>query len=373
MRIAYLTQSVLPSDLADAVQAMQECHGMVEAGHEVLMLAPRRTKMPFEPRQVFHHFGLPASFELRFVPWRTIRDRTYFHGASLRSHLRGFQPNLVYSVVAMEALWAQWLGWPTLLEFQEPVEGRIVGTLLGRALRRQRFLRVVTVTDALKLHYHDRYEYPLEQMVVARNGVSPEFLAAEARSLPEGRPGAVSVGYAGSLVPGRGIEILVACAAALPNLDFHVLGGTEGQVAHWKNQKATMNLHFYGSIPPRDVASWLKACDILAAPYGRNVTIGLGDQVTTTSWMSPMKLFEYMGCGKAILTSDLPALREFLRHNQNAWLCEPEDISAWSEALRTLSADEVLRAKLGACARQEVEANYTWKKRAEIVLEGLDP
>jgi glycosyltransferase involved in cell wall biosynthesis len=111
-------------------------------------------------------------------------------------------------------------------------------------------------------------------------------------------------------------------------------------------------------------------CDILIAPYGPRVAhSGTGD---ISRWMSPLKIFEYMAAARPIVTSDLPVLREVLRNNETALLCQPGDVQAYVAALRRLAADFDLRNKLGSAGRDLLEAKYTWENRAKRVFEGID-
>ena len=54
---------------------------------------------------------------------------------------------------------------------------------------------------------------------------------------------------------------------------------------------------------------------------------------------SPLKLFDYMAAGVPIVASDLPALREVLRHEENALLARPGDPEAFALAVRRVLAD----------------------------------
>jgi glycosyltransferase involved in cell wall biosynthesis len=87
--------------------------------------------------------------------------------------------------------------------------------------------------------------------------------------------------------------------------------------------------------------------------------------------MSPLKVFEYMAAGKAIVCSDLPVLREVLEHERTALLVPPDDRDAWVGALVRLARDVPFRHCLGAAARRELEDKYTWQRRAQRVLEGI--
>jgi glycosyltransferase involved in cell wall biosynthesis len=99
-------------------------------------------------------------------------------------------------------------------------------------------------------------------------------------------------------------------------------------------------------------------------PYQRRVAASSGCDIS--AYLSPMKLFEYLACGRVICSSDLPVLREVLNEH-NAILLPPEDLSAWVEALRRVQRDPSLRASLARAAGQTAAA-YTWEERVRRVL-----
>ena len=81
----------------------------------------------------------------------------------------------------------------------------------------------------------------------------------------------------------------------------------------------------------------------------------------------PLKLFEYMAAGVPILATDLPSIREVLRHGENAWLIPPGDPKALAEGIRHLLENPELARRLAERARGDVQ-KYTWKHRAETIL-----
>ena len=73
-----------------------------------------------------------------------------------------------------------------------------------------------------------------------------------------------------------------------------------------------------------------------------------------------------MAAGRAIVTSDLPVIREGL-NEKNAVFCEPDDLGKWKVEIEKLLADESRRVALGKQVLRDVQA-YTWLARAEKVL-----
>jgi len=76
-----------------------------------------------------------------------------------------------------------------------------------------------------------------------------------------------------------------------------------------------------------------------------------------------------MACGRAILSSDLPVLRETL-NSEIAVLLPPADVSAWVEAVQALQSNNAQRLALGQAARRMVE-QYSWENRTRRILDGL--
>jgi glycosyltransferase involved in cell wall biosynthesis len=107
--------------------------------------------------------------------------------------------------------------------------------------------------------------------------------------------------------------------------------------------------------------------DVLLMPYQRHVSIGLKGH-DTAGWMSPMKMFEYLASGVPLISSDLPALREVLRHEGNCLLVPPDDVAGWLEALDRLLGDPAFSTSIGLRARTECLEEFTWEVRARKIL-----
>ena len=105
------------------------------------------------------------------------------------------------------------------------------------------------------------------------------------------------------------------------------------------------------------VSTYLSAFDICAMPHPRSEQFAY--------YTSPLKLFEYMAAGKAIIASDLPAWSDVVIDGETALLVPPDDIGAWRMAIERLREDRGLRRRLGERARERALAGYSWEARAE--------
>jgi glycosyltransferase involved in cell wall biosynthesis len=94
--------------------------------------------------------------------------------------------------------------------------------------------------------------------------------------------------------------------------------------------------------------------------------VPLPDNPMARYFTSPLKVFEYMAAGLPIVASELPALREVLRHEENALLVPPDDAPALAAALRRLTSEPALAERLRHQAHADV-AGRTWEARAASV------
>ena len=80
-----------------------------------------------------------------------------------------------------------------------------------------------------------------------------------------------------------------------------------------------------------------------------------------SAFTSPIKLFEYMAAGCAIVASDLPAVREILAGDEAVWV-RPGDAHSLAAGLRRLTSDPGLARALSERVRVKAR-RYTWSQR----------
>tara|TARA_B110000014_G_scaffold8953_1_gene6264 strand:+ start:92 stop:346 length:255 start_codon:yes stop_codon:yes gene_type:complete len=71
-----------------------------------------------------------------------------------------------------------------------------------------------------------------------------------------------------------------------------------------------------------------------------------------------------MACGRPVIISDLPPIREVVEDGQTALLVPPGDAGKLADALRRVLADEVLAIQMTRRAT-EIVSKYSWVQRAE--------
>lgn len=377
MKIVYIANSFVPSRAANSVHVMKMCQALAQLGHEVELVA----RLPedgaaVEEDALWRQYGIHTSFRLKrlLIPRRLPRLR---YAARAVAHAARVRADLVYTRNSMAAPLAAWRGLATIYEphgARLTRESRVLFRLLCRS---RNFRKLVMITEALKQDFLARFRDALDPGViqVLPDGVDLERFddlpdPATARQRLGWEATRFTVGYAGHLYAGRGIELILSLAERLPQFRFLIVGGAEQDLARYRAEAAARALdqvRFAGYVPNGDLPRYLAACEVLLMPYQRRVAAaGVQD---TAAWMSPMKMFEYMATGRLIVSSDLPVLREVLGED-NAALCPPEDIDCWQAALERAARDATWRRQLGAQALADVR-HYTWLRRAKRALADL--
>ena len=117
-----------------------------------------------------------------------------------------------------------------------------------------------------------------------------------------------------------------------------------------------MALRDMGPLPMTDVPAYIVAADVAVVP-------------STNAFSSPMKLFDYLAAGRAVIAPRLSQISAVVEDEHEALLVPDGDVDAYAAALRRLAADSMLRRKLGDNGRAKVLAQHTWSAHAREVLE----
>jgi glycosyltransferase involved in cell wall biosynthesis len=364
MRIVCISAAQIPSDTANSIQVMKVCQAFVQLGHVVTLLVPGSRPPDFSQQQLQSHYGLQVPFP---IEWLATRNRRLFPWKAAR-RARRMQADLLYAWPPQSAVLGLLSGKPCMLELHDIPTGRFGPLWLRLFLILPGRKRCLPITAALQRALH----LPKENTIVAPDGVDIERY----RDLPEegsarrqlGLPEAPTVLCTGHLYAGRGADLFLRLAEKFPQARFVWVGGRPADVEAWKGRSANLaNVSFIGFVPNERIPLYQSAADVLLMPYGLAVTTSSGGN--TAEICSPMKMFEYMAAGRAILTSDLPVLREVLDETM-AVFSPPEQVEEWESALDGLLCDPQRRQALGKRARRTVE-QYSWIMRAQRLLEGF--
>lgn len=373
MKIVYISNSIIPSRTANSIHVMKMCQAFADNGHEVVLLAPDRYK-EYEKNidDIYEYYGVRRNFEIKKLWYpnnKFLKGKDLFYGIGIFLFLLRHKTNITYSRFATGSLFSIFANVPSIYESHMPSwyshkNERISFNLIKKM---KQLIKIVVISDALKTIYNKSNTLPKHLIIeVEHDGTD---ISESIDKINFGGENVFNIGYIGHLYKGRGIDIIIECAKVLETINFHIIGGTEKDILYWKEQVSLPNLFFYGFMQPSKVSEYRNSFDILLAPYQREVNVSGNNNISTAEYMSPLKIFEYMGSKKTIICSDLPVIREIL-NDSNARLVAPDNIDEWLMAIEELRDSTELRNTLAQQAFKDVQ-KHTWLQRAKNLLQDI--
>lgn len=362
-------QYVHIEELQNAIRAL---------GHEIVTVEPRRfgrrefgadSGLVRNVRRVvpkFAHELLEMAYA--WIDWRQLRRAVVDH-----------RPDCIYeryNLFTPSGAWAKRrFGLPFLVEVNAPLfeeRSKFGGLALKRLARRSERAvwraadYVLPVTEVLAGHVRRAGVDP-SRIVVIPNGVNPERFGESAargggtrRRL--GLDGKRVLGFTGFVREWHGLDraldVVSGHGQAL-NLHLLIVGDGPGCRALIDEANASGVGHrvtLTGVVGREEVAAHVAVFDVALQP-------------SVVPYASPLKIFEYLASGKAIVAPDGANIREILSDGVNALLFDPREAEAFGRAVLRLSADDDLRRRLGIAARRLIdERRLTWDHNADRIV-----
>ncbi|HEV8014149.1 MAG TPA: glycosyltransferase family 4 protein [Stellaceae bacterium] len=203
-----------------------------------------------------------------------------------------------------------------------------------------------------------------ERIAIIPNAIDParhDGIDGAAAKRALGLEGKTILGFSGFMRDWHGLDRVVEAFAKpdLPHqLHFLLLGDGPARAALEARAAefgVADRVTFAGIVPRADLARHVAAFDIALQPQA-------------VAYASPLKLFDYMAAGKAIVAPDQPNIRELVSHEKSALLFDPQHKNAMIDAILRCAADSGLRRRLGAAARRQIdERGFTWRDNGRRV------
>ena len=373
MKLTYYIDSVIPSQKANSVHVMKMCQAFTQIGIEVTLVCERDNKKD-KLDEVWTKYGITDQFKIErvYVPkflrkygHRVIAD----YSSWLKSKIK-IPSDFVYSRSSLTLYFLRNKVRYIYEAHMEPdnINKKIISTIL----KHRNCVGLVVISNALKKRYLELFPFLEEKMVtVLHDGADvPDKNKNKIAKLKVDNSEQLKIGYIGHLYPGKCMEELIPIARACPNYTFNVVGGTEYWVKYWENilnQECINNILLYGFVDNSEIGGYYRAFDICVLPFSKSVLIGKNKNADIGKWISPLKLFEAMAYGKAIIASRLDTIEEVMSDGEDCILINPGDVDGWKKAICLLANDYNLRKKLGNNAKAKLVNQYTWKIRAEKI------
>jgi len=124
-----------------------------------------------------------------------------------------------------------------------------------------------------------------------------------------------------------------------------------------KGLEVGSHLVFAGAISHDIVPQYVAAADVCVACFEDN---------DVTRCKSPLKIVEYLACGKAVVASRVGEVENMIA--DVGVLVEPGSVESLARGICQLIDDKVVREQLGFRARQRAQAVYNWGITARNLL-----
>ncbi len=224
---------------------------------------------------------------------------------------------------------------------------------------------IICVSEPLKRHLATRWAVPTDKTVVFPNVADvqrfrPDPLASADVRASFGLGASPLVIFVGNFYEWHDVTTLLDAFAqasgAFPDAQLLLVGDgvrRQAMMQHAADLGIEQAVHFTGLVAHSEVPRLLAAADIAVVPY---------PPMESELWLSPLKLFEYMASGKAIIASAIGQLPDVIQDGCNGLLVEPGDVTAMASSLETLIGNEDLRRRLARQARQDAESKHSWER-----------
>ena len=349
MKIFYIANVRLPTEKAHGQAIMKMCEAFASQGVEVDLLVPRRINLI--EKETFDFYDMEKSFEIRrlpcfdltnygrigfFIQWVTF---SYMAGIFALFH----NADYYYGRDELSLLLISFFRKRVVWEAHTAKSNWLVKILLSR------IQSLVVISRGLKSHFYNTAKIGLPIMVAPsavdlatfdKVSLSKESLRKKL-NLPPEHTLIAYIGKRQTMGEDKGVEELEKAYKLI------------------KEKHDRTELMIVSEVIPKDVPSYMKAADILIMNYP--------NKEHYAKFMSPLKLFEYMASGNAIVVPDLPSIREVVDESVVAFF-EPDDPKSLAFAVGYI-IDKPSEAKERARKALELVKGYTWAERSKKVLE----
>ncbi|MDJ0710577.1 MAG: glycosyltransferase family 4 protein [Woeseiaceae bacterium] len=352
-------------------------NALLEAGHELVFVGPNA----IDNEELGADAGFVAWMKQhlpQFVYEILEFGYAFLDFLRLANAIRAHKPDCIYeryNLFLPSGIWARKLfRLPLLLEVNAPLfaeRSKYDGIALKRFAKATESYTwrgadyVLPVTEVLAKIVEDA-GVPRDRIRVVPNGIRPDrFARVPAREKAKARlglEGKFVLGFAGFVREWHGIDRVLEYLAESGTDDQHLLLVGDGPAKEQLLRKAqelglAERFTITGIVDRDDIAAYLAAFDISLQP-------------AVVAYASPLKLFEYLYLGCAIVAPATANIREILSDGDNALLFDPGSRKELFECIERCYRDEELRQRLGDAARDTIDQKgLTWARNATRVID----
>jgi glycosyltransferase involved in cell wall biosynthesis len=211
----------------------------------------------------------------------------------------------------------------------------------------------VTVSPSLKQDLGRQFPVYADKITVITNGVDQAFFAAGEQRLPA-EDGTVRFLYAGNLVSGKGVQVILEAAVSLTaaNWLLDIVGdGPEREKleAFCQEKNLGRKVRFHGAVAPERMPEFMGRADVFVfASFAEG---------------RPNVVLEAMAAGLPVLASSIPAVQDLIRPGKEGLLFPPGDARQLASQMMQLLSNPTERLGMGRQASRTAAAlGLSWEE-----------
>ena len=392
MRILYLTLENLSLHKGSVVHVKEIVNGLRKLGHHVGLVASSLNKS--EEANRFYNLNVIPSFMLRLF---RLKKQPYIVSLIfLFLYLLRILPqyDIIYARdyhTVMIALFPRLIFKKKLVfeingianEEQRLKNNSLLNSILVFLIQKAEKMatkyseKIISVTPHIRAYLVQNYNCSPDKVKAIPNGVNTkkfqpihdEALLGQWKDRLEIAKEEIVIAFVGNLAPWQGVEYLIEVAPLLlketKNIKFLIIGdGILKMGLKEKVNRLGVSNHFVfaGMVNHQEIPFYINIADICVLPKRR-----------LKSGYSPIKLFEYMACGKPVVDTRVEGL-EFIEEEGTGRLIEPENVEGFEKTLYDLIKEPEERIRMGEKGLQIARERFSWESRVteiEKVLKEL--
>jgi len=228
--------------------------------------------------------------------------------------------------------------------------------------------KILVISQPIKDFLMFKFAVPEKKIVVLPNGVDTSLFNpwVQGKGLKEELNVEHIVLFAGYLFT---LDVLIKSALNIvkekPKTLFLIIGNHNRSfwVSEVKKFGLEKNFLFAGPKPHSEIPKYIMESD---------VCVNIFSQKDYFAAAHPLKILEYMACGKPVVATNLPGTAQTIQNGVNGFLYNPDDVETFTECLNTLLSDPNLRRRMGQAAWNTVKEKYRWETITENFTKALE-
>ena len=334
MKIHYLATARIPSKSANSLQIVKMCEAISKQKHQIKLIIPNLKNLKYSVKS---YYDLKYNFKIiRVGKEINLLNKINNILLPLKIFIKSIflKCDIVITRNLFISLLLIFINKKHIFEIHDDlaISGNILSKLFKffSLLNSPSIIKLVFITLSLKKHISKEYLYNKKNFIILPD-------ATQNKKIKKIKGKRLKIGYFGSIYKSRGINIITDLAKLDNRNDYFIYGGTKEEIKTLKQEIRSKNIKLKSQVPYALVKNEILKMDVLLMPYTKKATVS-GNFGNIIKFMSPMKMFDYLGASKIILSSDIPALREILISNYNSILVKNYiNVNSWKIIINKIS------------------------------------